>query len=204
MGKRGPRRQDGKRETNGRLSRRAADIMKKLATNLDFEEREALRPGVEARHRLFGIPPADCRDQMGGSFVGRLALAGELTDRQYEAAKAYLESYLAMAAAAGSPRQPGAVNLNATKGLPGPENVERSRRAMQEWEAATKAVQTRQNEIRRLGALIAALRSCVIEDQQLPHMVPWLIYGLDALADHYRIGDRRKDAAAITRAAVGA
>ena len=195
MGKRGPARQAGRRDASGHHSRKKADITKRLAGNLDLTERDALRVGVEARHRVFGALPEQCRDQRLGSFVGRLSMAGELTDGQYEAAMQYLGVYHAMAAAVDAPRQPGAVNLNATKGAANYEDIERSRRAMAAWRAAQDAVQRRQNELRGQGALIAALRSCVIEDREFPHMVEWLRQALIALATHFQIGDKRRNAA---------
>jgi len=193
MGKRGPKPSTGNREKNGRLSRRKPDITTRLNGSLDQDEREALRTGVEARHRLHGIKPELCRDTKAGSFVGRLAMSGEITSQQYEAAKVYLEHYQDMAIAVASPKQPGAVNLNATRGAAiGHENVARSQMAMANWRAATAALQDRQNELRGAGALIAALQYCVIEDREFHHLTGWLREGLNALARHYRIGERAK------------
>lgn len=194
MGRRGPKRQEGKREKDGRISRKKADIMTRVNGHLAIEEREALRPGVEARHRVHHVIPKDCRDPKAGSFVGRMVLAGALADRQYEASKQYLAAYEAMSIACAAPRQPGAVNLNATKGTSNHEDIERSRRAMATWRGAQLAVQERQNELRGQGALIAALNSCVIEDRDFPHMLEWLRQALDALADHFQIGDKRRAA----------
>lgn len=191
MGKRGPRRQEGRREANGRLSRKKVDITRKLNGDLDKVERETLRVGIEARHELFGIASSRLRDVRAESYVGRLAMDGALVERQFEAAMEYLGAYHAMTMAVGS-RQPGAVNLNRTRGLPGPENVTESIRALARWDGARKAIQARQNEMRAQGALIAALQYCVIEDRQLPHLVEWLKIALDALADHFQIGDKRR------------
>lgn len=193
MGRRGPKRQEGRREANGRLSRKKVDVTRKLNGDLDRAEREALRVGVEARLALYGIAPGRLRDVRAECYVGRLAMAGTLTDRQFEAAAEYLRAYHAMTIAIGS-RQPGAVNLNPTRGLPGPENIEESVHALAKWDAARKAIQARQNQIRGQGALIAALQYCVIEDRQLQHLVEWLRIALDALADHFQIGDKRKAA----------
>lgn len=192
MGKRGPKPQGGKREANGRLSRKPVDVTKHLNDQLDADEREALRTGVEARHRLHGIAPGQLRDTDAGSFVGRLRITGEITMQQCEAAKEYCRVYEEMQAAVGGPRPSGAVDLNATRGLPGPENVSRSIEAREAWNNATKAVQDRQDEIRGGGALIAALDYCVLRDEEHPHMVGWLREGLNALARHFRIGDKRK------------
>ena len=194
MARRGPKPAAGQREANGRLSRKKVDVAGRLNGRLDKEERETLRIGAEARYRLHGLPPEMCRDQRAGSFVGRLAMSGEISAQQYEAAKMYGEVYHAMQLAVGGPKPSGAVNLNATKGLPGPENVDRARKALADWRASLEAVQERQNEVRSGGALIAALDYCVLRDETHPHMVGWLRDALNALARHYRIGDKFKAA----------
>ncbi|WP_152662436.1 hypothetical protein [Devosia soli] len=195
MGKRGPKAQYGTRETNGRLSRKKNDVTKRLTGQLDQDEREMLRTGVEARNKMHGLKPEDCRDVRAGSFVGRLAMTGEITPQQYEAAKVYLEQYHEMAIAVRSPRQPGAIDLNATKGGSGDyENVPKNVAALSAWRAATAAIQDRQNQLKGSGALYAALQYCVLEDQELHHLIGWLREGLNALARHYRIGDKMKAA----------
>ena len=192
MGKRGPKPQTGKREANGRLSRKAVDVTTKLNGALDAEERDALRTGVEARHRLHNLKPEHLRDTDAGSFVGRLRITGEITMQQCEAAKEYLRVYEAMQVAVGGPKQAGAVDLNATRGMPVPEKVDQSIKAMADWKAAIRAVQDRQDELRGGGALIAALDYCVLRDGEHPHMVGWLREGLNALARHFKIGDKHR------------
>lgn len=194
MGKRGPKPKSGARLPNGRLSRKKPDIMNRLIGEHDKEERETMRPAIEARHRHHGYDAKTAKDQMAGSFVGRLRMGGEITDQQYQAAILYFDCYHEMQIAVGGPKPTGAVNLNATKGLPGPENVERSTKALVDWRAAEKAVQERQSELRGQGAVYAALDYCVIRDQEQIHMLGWLREGLNALARHFRIGDRRKAA----------
>lgn len=195
MGRRGPKAANVKREPNGRKSRNPIDVTKQLNDQLEAEEREALRTGVEARHRRYGINPGQLRDTDAGSFVGRLRITGEITMQQCEAAMEYCRVYEEMQAAVGGPKPSGAVNLNATKGMPSPENVQKSREAMEAWDKARKAVQARQDELRGGGALYAALDYCVIRDGEHPHMVGWLREGLNALARHFKIGDKRKEAA---------
>lgn len=192
MARRGPKPQLGKREANGRLSRKAVDVTKHLNDQLGSDEREALRTGVEARHRMYGIKPENLRDTDAGSFVGRLRISGEITMQQCEAAKEYLRVYEGMQAAIDGPKPSGAVNLNATRGMPGAENVPRSIKARQDWEAALKALQGRQDELGGNGALIAALDYCVLRDGEHHHMVGWLREGLNALARHFKIGDKHK------------
>lgn len=192
MGKRGPKSGGGKREASGRLSRKPIDVTTRLAGKLEKQEREVVRTGVEARHRVFGIGYDDLMDQRSGSCVGRWRLAGLLTEQQAEAADAYFEAYRNMQMAIPGPGQPQAVNLNATRGLPGAENVTRSQQSMAAWKAVIKAIQDRQNELRGNGALIAALDYCVLQDMEFTHMLEWLREGLNALAKHFKIGDRRK------------
>ncbi|MFC3704491.1 hypothetical protein ACFOOL_06960 [Devosia honganensis] len=194
MARRGPKPKQGAREANGRLSRKKPDIMKRLVGMHDKAEREAMRPGIEARHRHYGLDPRIGKDQMAGSFVGRLAMSGEITQQQYEAAVRYCEVYQEMQATVGGPKPSGAVNLNATRGMPAPENVERSKKALADWRAAVAVVQERQNEVRAGGALIAALDYCVLRDESHTHMVGWMREGLNALARHFKIGDKRKAA----------
>lgn len=192
MGKRGPKAAIVKREANGRRSRKPVDVTKHLNDQLDADEREALRTGVEARSRLYGLNPAQLRDTDAGTFVGRLRIAGHITMQQCEAAIEYCRVYEEMQQAIGGPKPSGAVNLNATRGMPGAENVDRAVKACEAWENALLALQARQDQIRGHGALIAALDSCVIRDGQHMHMVEWLRIGLDTLAEHFKIGDKHK------------
>lgn len=168
--------------------------MDQLIGQHDKEEREVMRTGIEARARHYGFDAKRAKDQMAGSFVGRLAMTKEITLQQHEAAVRFCEVYRDMQIAVGGPKPSGAVNLNATKGLPGPENVERSRKALADWRGAVDAIQERQNELRGAGALYAALDYCVLRDEQHPHLVGSLREGLNALARHFKIGDKRKAA----------
>lgn len=176
------------------MSRKPIDITTQLNDRLEADERDALRTGVEARHRLYGINPGQLRDTDAGSFVGRLRITGEISMQQCEAAKEYLRIYEDMQMAVGGPKPSGAVDLNATKGMPGAENVDRSIKAREDWGAALKALQDRQDELRGGASLIAALDHCVLRDGEFPHMVGWLREGLNALARHFKIGDKRKAA----------
>lgn len=195
MGKRGPQRREGKREANGRLSRRPVDLMKRVDDKLDADVRETLRPGIEARVRLHGIAPEVSRDQRAGSFIGRLCMGGEVNMRQYEAAQLYLEDHRNNLMAIRAPRDPSGVDLNRVQGGSGDaENVEFYRRATTRWRSAQSAVQDRQNELRGGGALYAALDYCLVRDVEAHHMVGWLREALNALARHYGVGEGTKAA----------
>jgi hypothetical protein len=147
---------------------------------------------VEARHRLHKLNPSQLRDTDAGSFVGRLRLAGEITTQQCEAAIRFAEVHNDMQMTLGGPKPSGAIDLNATHGMPGAENVTRAIAARAEWKAALAAIQTRQNQLRGRGALYAALDYCVIRDANCPHMIEWLREALDTLARHFQIGDKYK------------
>lgn len=198
MGKRGPQPKQTKREPNGRASRKPDDVTKQLNGALEAEERETLRVGVEARHRqrlavegkILSLNPSQLRDTDAGSFVGRLRLGDLITMQQCEAAIRYAQVFHDMQATLGGPKPAGAVNLNATHGMPVPENVNRSIQAREEWQAALAAIQVKQNQIGGHGALYAALDYCVIRDANCPHMIEWLRIALDTLARHFKIGDK--------------
>jgi hypothetical protein len=196
MGKRGPKKkQDVKREANGRASRHAEDITKRLNGDLDADEREALRAGTEARHRLYKLSPGHLRDTDAGTFVGRLRLKGDITLQQCEAAIRYASAFHDMQATLSGPKPSGAIDLNATHGMPGLENEARTIKAQQTWRGIQAAIQAKQNEMHGTSNLYAALDYCVIRDADCPHMLPWLTIALDVAAAFFQIGDKHKKAA---------
>lgn len=192
MGKRGPKPKDGKRMANGRLSRNPAEVAKRMSLITEREQRDALSTGMLARHRLFGLMAEDLLNADAGSFVGRLHLTGEIDKRQCAAANEYLRIYTEMQFAVAGPKPAGAADLNPVKGLPGPENVQRSVQAMEAWKSALKALQHHQDELRGGSSLIAALDYCVLRDETHHHMIGWLRQGLNCLARHFKIEDRDK------------
>lgn len=196
MGRRGPKAKAGMiREANGRLSRRKDDVMDRVNGALEREERETLRPGIEARVRVHGVEAKDSRDPKAGCFVGRLCISRELTQRQFEAAMLFLEDHRNNAIAIAAPRDPSGVDLNRVQGgsLAG-ESVEWYRKCTQRWKTACTVIQERQNELRGAGAIYAALETCVLRDAEAHHLVGWLREGLNALARHYRLGEKAKAA----------
>lgn len=187
MGK-SKKRIEGKREPNGRLSRRVADERTRFMLTIDKDQRETLGVGLEARERVNGTPIQQARDQMAGSFVGRLCMSSQLSSEQYDAAMTYLEDWENVGKAVHAPRQPGAVDLNATKGGSGDyENVALTRSRVERWRSAQNAVQGRQNELRGTGNLFAALDCCLLRDGEFHHLVGSLREALNALARHYRL-----------------
>lgn len=181
------KKQDGKREPNGRLSRKPADVMARTLAQVDRDVRETLMVGLEARVRVYGVKSENSRDQMAGSFVGRLCMDREISRAQYEAAMTWMEDASNYSIAIRSPRMPGAIDLNRTRGINDYENVDRVKRWTAKYKAACKAVQEKQIELRGRANLMGALDTCVMRDVALYHLVGDLRYALNALVKHYRI-----------------
>lgn len=190
MGKRGRKKKPGKREPNGQLSRQLTAVATRLRDALDKDERDTISIGVEARERIWGVPANDARDQMAGSFIGRLCMSKELSPEQYEAAQTWAEEADANLWAIGAPPRMGAIDLNRVHGNGNaPENVARAHAVRTRYIISAQVVQARQNELRGTAALFAALQYLVMEDKPLHHLVPDLRCVLNALAKHY--GSRR-------------
>lgn len=192
----------GKREPNGRLSRRKKDVASRFLDTLSLDERDAIGVGVAARIRLHGVKPEHSRDQMAGSYLGRLRMEQQITASQYEAGIAYLSDMEAYRIAIRAPRQPGAVDLNATHGNSvSVESVDFVQRAITKMDGPIDAngrrhggirgaIQEKQNDVRGIANLWAALSLIVLEDRPLPNLVGDLRYALNALAKHYGLEGR--------------
>lgn len=191
MGKRGPRKQEGKREAGGRLSRKPIEKQARDIAKVAADEWEAMNTALMARWRVHQVPMEKLRDQMAGSYIGRLCLSGELTQQQYDAAQAYLSDRRDYHMAIDAPKQMGAVDLNAVHGRNHHENVGRSQQAVSRFMAAEAAVQSAQNIIGLHGNLYAAISLCVVGEVDLHHMVGDVRLALNALARHYGLGNRR-------------
>jgi hypothetical protein len=186
MGKRGPKSKHGKRELNGRLDRSPSEVTKRVLDGFDAEQRDALSVGLEARQRVYGVPEKDTRDQMAGSFVGRLCQSRSITRAQYEAALTWLEDATNYSHVQRSPIEPNAIDLNATRGgVDNYENITRTEHIKARHKAASNAVQDAQNEIRGNGNLFGALDACVKRDAVCWHLVGDLRIALNALAKCY-------------------
>ncbi len=183
MGKKKP---NLKREPNGRSSRRKADVMSDFVRTLEADTRDTLAPALTVRNRMFGVLPHQTRDQKAGSAIGRYCLQGSITTEQYDAATMFLESHTRNLLAIDAPRQPGAVDLNATHGRPViAENADQLRKWRSEYQAALAAIQVKQNEIRLMGNLYGALYAVVIRDVMLEHLLGDTRTALNALVRHY-------------------
>lgn len=169
--------------------------MKRLGDAISKDEREVLRPGIEARIRLHGMAPEQSRDQKAGSYIGRLCISGEITVTQYDAAQTFIDDHRNNLIAIQAPRDPSGVDLNRVQGGSArAEDVDFYRRSTTRWRAAINAVQNRQNELRGAGAIYAAMETCIIRDAECHHLVGWLREGLNALVRHYGLGEKTKAA----------
>jgi len=192
MGRRGPKRHQGKREPNGQISRRQEAAAARAIDRDDKVERETLAVGIAARKRVHGVDLQVAQDQRAGSVVGRWCMEGIITDVQYQAALRWQTDALRYSIAMRSPRQPGAVDLNATKGGNGDfENVRAAQKAYDDHELAIQAVQDHQNQIRGGGALYAALYYVLQRDLDARHMRGDLNMALNTLARHYGLDTSR-------------
>jgi len=188
MGKRGPRRHDGRRERNGQLSRRQEHASQRQLEGLDQDERNTLSVALDARERVFGIDPRHVRDQKAGTAVGRYCLQGLITQAQYDAAVLYIESRNRYLRAIDAPPQPGAVDLNATRGRPVfVENADLVRQWKATHMAAERAIREKQIEIGRRGNLQGAIGVILFRDVEMEHCLGDLRIALNALSKHYRL-----------------
>lgn len=209
-GRKGPKPQPGVRQKNGRLSQVEEIESARRKANGDKTEWETMSTAMMARHRLFNLPypahPQDrakkdtphARDPLAGSVVGRMVLAGELTRLQGDAATTYAEDMANYNRAMSGPRQPGAVDLNASRGSSTSSErlafVDRAKRRYvgPNGKSGIKAaIQEACNQHRGTN-IFAALDYIILRDEYHEHMVGDLRIGLNALARAYGIMDAEK------------
>ena len=185
MGKPGPKRSDVPREPGGRKSRRK-DFR-------DIEAEENRRVAVEARQRVLGVSAEHARDQKAATVIGRWRLDNIISEAQYEAAEQYLFDATAYSVARNSPLQPGAVVIDAVHGSAGDDDAAREAwciKAVEKYEAALQVVM--EADLIHLNCKIAEAIACVVlKDLNDRHRVGDLRLGLNALAHHYRIVERK-------------
>jgi hypothetical protein len=93
------------------------------------------------------------------------------------------------------PRQPGAVDLNATNGTSTAiENVARVIKVTAAAKATDAAIMEKQLEIGNMGNLFGALNAVLVMDVELDHLVGDLRTALNALARRYGLTGRAKAA----------
>lgn len=191
----GRKRKTGNREPNGRLSRKTEDRKVRDKAEVAATDWDTMGTALMARWRVHNVDPASLRDQMAGSAVGRYCLQGQITRAQYDAAMSYLEEREDWLRCIAAPRQPGAVDLNATKGQSvNAENVSRYRTIMAAREATDKAIMAKQIEIGNMGNLNGALYAVLVQDVQLEHLLGDLRTALNALVRRYGLTGNAKAA----------
>lgn len=188
----GQKRKAGKREPNGRLSRKTEYRKVRDKAEVAAADWDTMGTALLARWRVHKIDPMNLKDQKAGTAVGRYCLQGLVTQLQYDAALAYMlerEDYLRCIQV---PRQPGAVDLNATKGQSvGRENVARVQQIVAARDVTVKAIREKQIEIGLQGNLFGALDAVLVNDVQLDHLLGDLRTALNALVRRYRLPEEK-------------
>ena len=188
-------RKDGAREPNGRLSRQPTERKVRDAADVEATEWDTMGQALMARNRVHGVEPANLKDQMAGSAVGRMCLKGLITRTQFDASQSYLSEREEYHQYIQVPRQPGAVDLNATKGQSvAAENVARVKQVTAAADATDRAIMAAQIEIGNMGNLFGALNAVLVMDVELDHLVGDLRTALNALARRYGLTGRAKAA----------
>lgn len=177
----------GKREPNGRLSRKRKERARRYTDGMGKLEQEMISVGTEARQRVYGVSAKLSRDQLAGSAVGRLVLGDMLTRIQSDAAFLYEQDARAYYLTIEGPQQPSAVDLDRVQGISNAENVKRKMIAKARYDGARKAVQEAQNAVRLHSNLFGALQHCVMMDREPVNeaMMGSLREALNALVRHY-------------------
>lgn len=187
----GRKRKQGKREPNGKLSRKPADVANRRKVAWDMLAQDNVSVALEARQRLFGLSEDDARNQQAGTFIGRLCIAKELSLEQYEALCMWEVSARANSSVIAGPMSDAAFDPNRVSGRAGEASEAYQVRARAQHRKAELVVQDRQNELRGSVTLFAALYECVQRDREVYHMVGDLREAANALARHYGLGSRR-------------
>lgn len=187
----------GKREPNGRLSRKMRHRSQRHNDGLDKDAREMISVGTEARQRIYGVSAKLSRDQLAGSAVGRLVLGDMLTRVQSDAAFLYEQDARAYYMTIEAPAQPSAVDLDRVQGISNGENVKRKMISKARYEAARKAVMEAQIAVRLNSNLFGAIDHCVMMDRAPVNeaMMGSLREALNSLVKHYGLNGNVRKAA---------
>lgn len=180
---RGRKRKSGKREPNGKLSRRTEHKQERRRV----DEQVMMSVAKDARVRLWGVSYDLAGTAHAGSVVGRLVLMDRLTQEQADVAQHVQGIYERYRRAIDAPPRPGAVDLNRVHGLGtgndmSPEQCAVARKA---W-ADVQTILLEANMFNRASNLFAAMDYLVLRDEYHPHMVGDLRLALNALGRYYR------------------
>lgn len=188
MGKAGRKRKAGKREPNGKLSRRTGD--KQARRTID--EQAAMTVAKEARQRVHGVSAEDSGTELAGTICGRLLLQGSISREHMDAAVAFQQTYAQYQRAVDSPRPPKAVQIGAASGGQVREvSPEQAAIAIANWRNAKAVLVNVDIEGRGTSLANAACDYIVLQERFLPHLFGDLRLGLNALARHYGLVAKR-------------
>lgn len=177
------------RTKSGRISRAKSSQEADRKAAWDKAERDAMGVVLDARERQHGLTGAAARDQLAGSFIGRLCLSGRagdgITRVQYDALVRWEEIARAHAAIIQGPMGDIASDPNRVGGISNADDERYALRIAAQYRGACAAIQERQNQIGLAGNLFGALYACVQRDRELHHLVGELREAANALARHY-------------------
>jgi len=177
------------REPNGRISRRRIHIMDRQ----EMTQREAQSVAIEARMRLFGLTAEQAKQQEGGTVIGRMRQARELSADQAEAASTYLSARNAYHRAIGAVSDTGRIPLPEAEGCGTYEEF--CQMARTRWDAITEVLQSVMIEIRS-PAPVSALDHFAVRDVYVAELVGDLRVALNALHRHFSATTRLRRKAA--------
>ena len=150
----------------------------------------AMDTAVKARMRLFGITYEEGKSQEGGTVIGRMLIAKEITVDQYRAAERYAEAKNAFQRAigavpdAGRPPPPPMFETGAS------DFESFCKRARESYASMQEAMRNVMIEHRSPNA-VSALDVFITKDVHVPHLVGDLRIALNALHRHFTQERRR-------------
>lgn len=176
------RRKRGRREPNGRLSRRKDDVSERVSE----VEREAKSVVIDARVKMWGMSREEAGKSTAGYFLGRLAAGKEVSPAQLTAAQYLIADRDAYQRAILSP---GAL-AERHVGTGDETSYEKfCKRAKERWEAANEVIDECCRE-QKTDLPKQAIDMIVYRDISVSSHVGALRIVLNALSRHYLIGRR--------------
>lgn len=136
---------------------------------------------IAARQRIHGLPPTLAMDQKAGSELGRLRLAGDISEAQYQAGEKFAKAHAEMLRATLGPRGLETVEPAASGDTVAPEYIV--------WAIAAVADYRRAKDNLSLPEWFA-VQAVVIEDRKLTGYMP-LTSALTVLAQGYGLIPKR-------------
>lgn len=186
---RGRKRKLGKREPNGRLSRRRDDVQARQGET----EAETLSTALEARARLYGLPEKFLRDDRAGTVVGRMNLQDELSGVQYRAAVKWMETRSRYHKALLARGETTGGGTRGTPELVSDEYIGWVRRAVEQWDEASMVLIDLSVSLRTTN-VSSAMTWLVERDTYVAGLTGDLRLALNALAKHWGLDTSREAA----------